>query len=445
MANQQHLAKLQQGQQIWNQWRENNPDIKPNFVGAELYGTNLIYANLKNANFTNAKLCGCKFLKADLKNANFTNANLMNADVREATLNNANLMNSMCINANFTDSNLTGISLVSANCIEANFERANLTNANLSGVLFKKAKVLDTNFSGAILTGACIDDWHINSKTNFQNVKCDYIYLEGFYEVQTGKCFLHRIPHDRDKIFTLGEFTRRYTKILESVELYFNDGIDWQVFLRSFQKLQKEKKLKIKSGDDILPIVQAIENKDNGAFVIRVGVSLSTDKEKWEKSFWEKYQLILENKEEQIKFYREELTVKRQENTKLMEIIHVMAEQENSNFNFYDSSITGGVSGTNHGIQFGGDIHNYAAVEQQLLIETATEIQKALTKLQESNGVTLEFAQQQTAKDLAIQAKNDPKFKDKLIKLSKFVTENGSKTLISEGVKGVLGLILLML
>ena len=76
--------------------------------------------------------------------------------------------------------------------------------------------------------------------------------------------------------------------------------------------------------------------------------------------------------------------------------------------------------------------------------QAATKIQQLLDQLQETNGVTLEVAQQQTAKDLATKAQNDPSLKNRLIQLGKFIGENSAKTIVSEGAKGVIKLFLLM-
>ncbi len=50
MANLEHLAILREGVKIWNDWRADNPNIKPNLKGANLKGANLKGANLKNVN-----------------------------------------------------------------------------------------------------------------------------------------------------------------------------------------------------------------------------------------------------------------------------------------------------------------------------------------------------------------------------------------------------------
>ncbi|MEM9271532.1 MAG: hypothetical protein AAGA80_01025, partial [Cyanobacteria bacterium P01_F01_bin.143] len=177
-----------------------------------------------------------------------------------------------------------------------------------------------------------------------------YIYLKGKYSGEENKwIFSDRIPHDPDKIFAPGEFTKRYQKILETVNLYFGDGIDWQVFLNSFQKLQEEERIKIADGNQEVPLVQGIENAGDGSFIIKIGVSSDTDKGEIEKSFWQKYQPMLEAKEEQINFYRDELTIKRQElknerqeKNILMGMINKMIEKDNSNYdikgNLYQTS-----------------------------------------------------------------------------------------------------------
>jgi uncharacterized protein YjbI with pentapeptide repeats len=63
MANQKHLDIFWQGADIWNQWRSENPDIKPDLSYADLSGVDLSdstfngdmsYANLSGANLTKA-------------------------------------------------------------------------------------------------------------------------------------------------------------------------------------------------------------------------------------------------------------------------------------------------------------------------------------------------------------------------------------------------------
>jgi len=66
MANEEHVAILQQGVSAWNKWRKTASGTWP-----DLSGANLVGLNLTNADFFRANLS-----KADLSHANFSGANL---------------------------------------------------------------------------------------------------------------------------------------------------------------------------------------------------------------------------------------------------------------------------------------------------------------------------------------------------------------------------------
>lgn len=53
------------------------------------------------------------------------------------------------------------------------FKKANLTDAD-----FSHAKIQNTDFSLAVMTGACIFQWNVNRHTHFNDVYCEYLYLE---------------------------------------------------------------------------------------------------------------------------------------------------------------------------------------------------------------------------------------------------------------------------
>src|SRR5919108_2116056 len=101
---QYHLAILAEGVKYWNQWRRENPEIRPILYGADL----------------SSKSFGIDFSFAD-----FSNANLITAD-------------------------LSGAQLVGANFHEANLGQANLSHANLSRANFCRTDLYKTNLSYAI-------------------------------------------------------------------------------------------------------------------------------------------------------------------------------------------------------------------------------------------------------------------------------------------------------
>jgi hypothetical protein len=92
MANEEHLAILRQGVDVWNEWRRLSPDIRPDFSGANLLLTNLggaylIYADLMYTNLSYVDLSHADLQRADLTGANLTGANLTEADFSQAMMN----------------------------------------------------------------------------------------------------------------------------------------------------------------------------------------------------------------------------------------------------------------------------------------------------------------------------------------------------------------------
>ncbi|MCA1815619.1 MAG: hypothetical protein LC746_04300 [Acidobacteria bacterium] len=61
MANKEHLQILEQGVQVWNEWRRANPEIAPNLRKASLYQSDLSFANFNNVNCNDAKTDNGKF------------------------------------------------------------------------------------------------------------------------------------------------------------------------------------------------------------------------------------------------------------------------------------------------------------------------------------------------------------------------------------------------
>ena len=227
---------------------------------------------------------------------------------------------------------------------EAKLWQADLWGANLGGANLSEARALSTNFTQAILTGACIQDWRINSETILENVNCSYIYFKVYGQ--------ERRPSDPNRNFKPGEFARLVEKYIETIDLIFKGGIDWQTFLTAFQELQTE------SENNELS-VQAIEKKRNEVFVIRIEVPADANKERIEASFWDKYQPLLEAKDREIKFLSQQTQYIREDNTRLLGIIETMAEKENTKYDLRGSKFGGGFA-TEGGTQSGGRFNEYS-------------------------------------------------------------------------------------
>jgi uncharacterized protein YjbI with pentapeptide repeats len=206
MANDEHVALLKQGVKAWNEWRDRNPDIRPDLSGADLRapyvtharllranrvrvnlshvvlsranlvrvnlsdvvlsGANLfqaylVQANLQDADLSGANLGGAHVREANLAKANLFKANLMKADLRSAQLSSANLGGANLHEADLrgailTLADLTGADLSGARLNWANFNKAHLGGANLSGAKLEYATLVDTDLTGADLTGCRI-------------------------------------------------------------------------------------------------------------------------------------------------------------------------------------------------------------------------------------------------------------------------------------------------
>lgn len=105
MADPSHLQKIRQlSASEWNQWRRDNPLVRPDLTEA-----NLATAHLAGANLTRADLAGANLRGANLAGATLIRANLTGADLTRANLARANLTR-----ADLTWANLTGATLVEA-------------------------------------------------------------------------------------------------------------------------------------------------------------------------------------------------------------------------------------------------------------------------------------------------------------------------------------------
>jgi len=78
MANDEHIAILRQGVKVWNRWRAENPDVRPQLNRANLSDASLSGSLLYEASLFRADLSG-----ADLFQANLYDTVLANVDLSE--------------------------------------------------------------------------------------------------------------------------------------------------------------------------------------------------------------------------------------------------------------------------------------------------------------------------------------------------------------------------
>jgi hypothetical protein len=152
MANEEHIAQLRKGAVAWNAWRKENPDIRPDLIGANLRGANLRRTNLSETLLDEADLREAKLIKANLFKADLFRAQLRGADLREAKLIKANLFKADLDGANLIGTDLTGADLQGAILVDTVLTDANLTGCRVFGVAAWGLKLNGTTQQNLIVT-----------------------------------------------------------------------------------------------------------------------------------------------------------------------------------------------------------------------------------------------------------------------------------------------------
>jgi uncharacterized protein YjbI with pentapeptide repeats len=93
MANPEHVAKLKEGREAWNEWWKTTRET-PNFSGITLNGLNLEHYQLGSADFSGAFLREISFPSAFSPNCSFENAILVHCTLPNMWLVDANFKNS---------------------------------------------------------------------------------------------------------------------------------------------------------------------------------------------------------------------------------------------------------------------------------------------------------------------------------------------------------------
>ncbi|NEP12139.1 MAG: pentapeptide repeat-containing protein [Symploca sp. SIO2C1] len=263
-------------------------------IGAEFFGmANLNGVQLNEAQLTTAKLSKANLIGAQLKRAKLNQAHLNEAVLSQADLRGADFRGADLWEADLRDANLKGADLRGADLRGANLKGADLSEANLSGVKLIGTKLLAANFYKAILTGTCLKNWHINFETNLDDVTCDYFYLQDEQQ--------ERRPCTG--FFEPGEFTTLFQKDLDTIDLIFQNHIDWQDFAHYFREIQLE-------NESAQLDIRSIERKRDDVLVIRVSVSHNANKEKIYSYLKERANVSLETEYQRNLWKREQENIR---------------------------------------------------------------------------------------------------------------------------------------
>ena len=267
MANEEHLRIINQGVDSWNEWRRENPQVRPNLSGPDLSGADLIganlggadlggadlfLANLSCANLRRADLSGADLRRANLRGADLSEADLSGADLSLADLTGANLAKTDLGKANLRKADLRKADLSEADLSEADLSQADLSRANLSNANLISVNLLGTNLKNAHLSGCRIygiSAWNlkVNEKTKQSDLKItlddESIITVDNIEVAQFICLLlhnEKIRRVIDTITTkvvliLGRFTPERKVVLDAIREELR-GRDYISVLFDFDK-----------------------------------------------------------------------------------------------------------------------------------------------------------------------------------------------------------------
>jgi hypothetical protein len=240
MANEQHLALLKRGVEVWNAWRFENPRVVPNLRGADLSGRRRLFhrVNLNHADLSQANLRGAYFSEAMLYHANLSKANLENADLNsiyavKASFERATLRNTFLNDADLDEAHLRWADLSGACLYRTSMRRSDLRGAVLARADLGGAFLLNTNLRDAVLVDCNVHGvaaWNVNLRNAMQSalvithrdeptIEVDSLEIAQFvYMLLNNRSVRDVIDAITSKVvLILGRFTPRRKEVLEAL------------------------------------------------------------------------------------------------------------------------------------------------------------------------------------------------------------------------------------
>jgi len=161
MANLEHLKILNKGVDVWNKWRQQNPEVNPDLSeskisSANLYRYRLSGANLRGSILVQSCLSDADLYRADLSAANLSRAELIRSNLTGANFSGANLSRAILTSAWLDEANFSNAILKQAWLNGARLVNTNLREANLSGARLERGLLVETDLTGADLRGCLV-------------------------------------------------------------------------------------------------------------------------------------------------------------------------------------------------------------------------------------------------------------------------------------------------
>ncbi|MBI3941525.1 MAG: toll/interleukin-1 receptor domain-containing protein [Chloroflexi bacterium] len=143
MANREHIAILRKGVEVWNKWREDHPDIKPDLSGESLKGVNPQDGSLAEA-FLNGWVLDVKFVReAYLRGFEISEGEPGKVYLTEGYFGEGGVINPDLGGANLRGVNLGGAYLSGIDLQGADFENARIGWTTFGDIDLSQVKNLD--------------------------------------------------------------------------------------------------------------------------------------------------------------------------------------------------------------------------------------------------------------------------------------------------------------
>ncbi|MCP4711449.1 MAG: hypothetical protein GY869_22745, partial [Planctomycetes bacterium] len=164
---------------------------------------------------------------------------------------------------------------------------------------------------------ACIEGWNIY-QAQFKEIICSHVFMDYDFKKQE---FTDRRPQSGD--FKPGEFEILLKETTDTVDLIFQAGLDWKALLLTIRQVRDE-------NTDSEIKIHGIEHKGDGAFVVKVEVPQSADKEKLHQELTTTYENRLALMEAEATFTRQQLEDSRQKYADMKEITNILAQKQST-------------------------------------------------------------------------------------------------------------------
>jgi uncharacterized protein YjbI with pentapeptide repeats len=376
------------------------------FRGADLRSTNFTEANLKSSDFRNSRKQDTNLTSTlwkqskNLDRSRLGTSILSNPEVRELLVTGKPNPSKSYEGLNLRGANLDGVYLEKVNFKRAILSEASFRNANLEWVNLTETQAIGTDFTGAQMTGVCLEGWSYDHTTKLDDVDCRFVFE---LEHPNAKGSRERRPHDPEKEFEQGDFTKRYSETINIVQLLIRNGINREAFIAAWEKLTAEypdinpddiQEIK-KKGQDVELTVAVPEDTDKGKFEHNFDLGYETKLKEIEA----KYQAQLESKDAMILLQKQSITdikeilqIAKSPNVNIQNEVKAVSEQN-------PVTIKAGRDISGNVINLGeikGNVTN--AINQIPNKEDSGDIKTLLTQLQEAISAD---------KDLADEDKND--------------------------------------